>query len=127
MQQYVKKCSLNIFRRLFSGAADRLWSNITNNLFEPLAEKVVDGMSDYTINNIFMETTAAFDKTKTDICTSHIKLFVSLENAITRLEEQLQTTTEEEALAQTDMQKLKTECEKIKTDILYLQSRLQNA
>jgi len=127
MQQYVKKCSLNIFRRLFSGAADRLWANITNNLFEPLAEKVVDGMSDYTINNIFMETTAAFDKTKTDICTSHIKLFVSLENAITRLEERLQTTTEEEALARTDMQKLKTECEKIKTDILYLQSRLQNA
>ena len=108
------------------GAPDRLWDRICRELFVPLAESVVDGMSDYTAKNIFFETTAAFDMTKTEICNSHTKLFYSLESAILRLEEQKNNTAGEKKIEVDHAVKLEKKCQTIKQDILYIQSALQS-
>lgn len=125
MQAHVRKCKLNIFLRILPGAPDRLWDKIRKELFVPLAESVVDGMSDYTAKNIFFETTAAFDMTKTEICNSHTKLFYSLESAILRLEEQARSTANEKKVEVGHAAKLEEKCQAIKQDILYIQSTLQ--
>ena len=125
MQEHVRKCKLNIFLRILPGAPDRLWDKIRKELFVPLAESVVDGMSDYTAKNIFFETTAAFDMTKTEITTSHIKLFLSLETAIAHLEAQMNSTSNEKKIESGHAAKLEKKCQEIKQDILYIQSTLQ--
>lgn len=126
MQRHVKRCRLNFLLKLLPGAADRLWDRIRREVFAPLAESVVADMSDYTNGNIFMETTAAFDKTKTEICTSHIKLFVSLETTLARLEERLSAKGGEKSEETAKAAELRRKCEEIKEDILRMQSALQN-
>lgn len=126
IQKHVKKCSLNIISRLLPGAADRLWDRIRREVFSPLAESVVDDMTKNTGEIIFEETTAAFDKTKTEICTSHIKLFVSLETTLARLEERLSATDEQKDEEVAKAAELRSKCEEIKRDILQMQSVLQN-
>ena len=126
MQRHVRKCGLNIILRILPGAADRLWDRIRREVFAPLAESVVADMSNYTVDNIFEETTAAFDKTKTEICTSHIKLFVSLETTLARLEERLLAKGGEKDEEVAKAAELRRKCEEIKCDILHMQSVLQN-
>lgn len=126
MQRHVKRCRLNFLLKLLPGAADRLWDRIRREVFAPLAESVVADMSDYTNGNIFMETTAAFDKTKTEICMSHIKLFVSLETTLARLEERLSAKGGEKREETAKAAELRRKCEEIKGDILRMQSALQN-
>lgn len=126
IRRYVSKCKLGIITKFFPQAADWLWNKITKNLFAPMAEAVVNGMSDYTSSNIFLETTAAFDMTKTKICMSHIKLFVSLEVTLSELEERLRAKSGERTQESEKAAELKRKCEEIKSDILYMQSSLQN-
>lgn len=127
MQNCVKKCKVGFFRSFLPGAADKLWENITKELFAPLAIDVVDGMSDYTVNNIFEKTMDAFDDIKMSICESHIRLFISVEKAISELEQQGVDYGNRQNQAKTAAAEIKAECDRIKNDILAIQYELMHS
>ena len=126
MKKHVKRCRLNIISRLIPGAADRLWDRIRRELFQPLAESIVDDMPEDTGESIFMETTAAFNEISTKICRSHIQLFVSLETTLARLEERLSAQGDQRNEETAKAAELRHKCEEIKDDILRMQHALQN-
>lgn len=121
MQQYVKHCRLNFFQRILGGllpdAAERLWEKITLELFFPMVEKIVVGMTVDTANGILTKTETVFNETMVDICDSHSRLFVSVDMAIAELEKRGGNFAAWEKQEKEFAAKLSKECNRIKTDI----------
>ena len=121
MQRHVAKCQLNFFQRILGGllpnAADRLWNKIIEELFKPLAQDVVTGMTVDTAESILSKTEAAFSETMIGICESHIRLFTEVEKAIGELEKLDGNFAAWRGREETFARELKKECGKIKDDI----------
>ncbi len=121
MQRHVERCRLNFFQRILGGllpnAADRLWEKIIAELFDPLAQDVVVGMTVDTASSILSKTEAAFNETMIGICESHIRLFTAVEKAIKELEQQGGDFAAWRGREEAAANKLKEECNKIKEDI----------
>jgi len=121
MQQYVKHCRLNLFQRILGNmlpdAEERLWEKITLELFFPLVEKVVVGMTLDTVKSILGKTETAFNEAMVGICESHARLFVSVDRAIEELEKQGGSYAAWQEKEKEFAEKLRKECNRIKDDI----------
>lgn len=132
MAKYMKHCSLNIFNKIVGlfdpeKEAAELWKKIKNKVFVPMAEYIVEEMPKQTFEQISEKTAAAFHATCSEICRSHMKLFVSLEITLNRLDAQITDEKKKTDAAEVDMDKLKAVCEEIRADILQMQHALQHS
>jgi len=103
-----------------------LWKRIQKEFLVKLAESIVDGLQEHTVEGILKKTRLAFETTREELCNRHMQLFTSLEITIQQLEKEILGVKAAAEETEVDMNQVKTACEEIKGDILLLQYQLQH-